>query len=72
MLATKDDGRSSWDKKVISVKDDGGSSWGKKDRFGVKRMTEDHHGAKRVRRMRRNTPCYYLTQLCKQHYILEK
>ncbi|KAL0689497.1 LOW QUALITY PROTEIN: hypothetical protein Bca4012_089175 [Brassica carinata] len=34
MLATKDDGGSSWDKKVVSVKDDGGSSWGKKDRFG--------------------------------------
>lgn len=48
MLATKDDGGSSWDKKVVSVKDDGGSSWGKKDRFGVKRMTEDHHGAKRL------------------------
>ncbi|KAF3598978.1 hypothetical protein F2Q69_00035571 [Brassica cretica] len=28
MLATKDDGGSSWDKKVVSVKDDGGSSWG--------------------------------------------
>ncbi|KAF3531478.1 hypothetical protein DY000_02040156 [Brassica cretica] len=48
MLATKDDGGSSWDKNVVSVKDDGGSSWGKKDRFGVKRMTEDHHGAKRM------------------------